>query len=137
MCRHRRAAQTSSSASATLAVGPAAGLPSTYSAPAQAMNTDHMPSTMLTSRRHRLTSQVANPSPAMRPSARKLAFRSNTGLGSRRGAAIARLDQQHLHVTEHALDEATLAIAEVVFPHADEGLVVTQGADARQVGAEV
>jgi len=40
-----------------------------YPNPALAMNTGHMPSTMLTSRCHRLTSQVAKASATMRPSA--------------------------------------------------------------------
>jgi hypothetical protein len=39
---------------------PGGGAAIAYQNPALAMNTGHMPSTMLTSRRHRLTSQVAN-----------------------------------------------------------------------------
>ena len=45
--------------------------------PALAMNTGHMPSMMLTSRRHRLTSQVANASPAIRPSASRPSLTAN------------------------------------------------------------
>src|SRR5688572_1005757 len=98
------------------------------------MNTGHMPSTMLTSRRHRLTSQVAKARLTISASASRPWRGSNMSQGT---ATIAGLHQQHLHVSEYALRKTAFAVAKVVLPHAHEGVVVAQRADAGQVGPEI
>ena len=51
--------------------------------------------------------------------------------GADRGAARARLGQQHLHIAELPLFESSFAIAQVKLPHAHEAFRIAQCADVR------
>src|SRR6186997_2550544 len=133
MCRQSRTAQIASSVSATTADVERCAASTAYSIPALAMNTGHMPSTILTSRRHRLTSHVVTASATTRPSACRPTVRSNMSALSQRGAAVTGLDEQDLNVAQHALGKTAFAVAEVVLPHADEGLVVAERANLREI----
>src|SRR3954470_11493426 len=103
------------------------------------MNTGHIPSTMLASPRFRLTSQVAIASPEIAASATRAVVRSNIRAPrlSNRQLPVAGFDQQHLHVADRALHESAFAIAEVVFPHANEFLAVPERAHLREIRAQV